>query len=117
MTKTTKIVLLVSVLSLLGVMVLVVAALVLLMSSNQSSNLSQNSNSNRVNSNRVNSNAGPTPVSSTEPIRLRLDKILEQMDRANIAFNAPGRMKLDSPSTIQLMLSPSDSIDELKKLI
>jgi hypothetical protein len=37
------------------------------------------------------------------------------MQWGNIAFNAPERMKLESSSTIQLVLSPTKSIDELKK--
>lgn len=110
MTKATKIALVVFILGLLGVVVVV--ALVLSMSSSGPTYRSQNSNSQRHNS-----NAGPKPSPTSERIQLRLDKILEQMAQANIAFNAPTKMKLDSPSTIQLVLSPSNSIEELKELI
>lgn len=56
--------------------------------------------------------SAPTPVTTS-----RIDGVIQRMDWGNIAFNAPAKMKLDSPSNIQLVLSPSHSIDELKKLI
>ncbi len=39
------------------------------------------------------------------------------MDWGNIAFNVPEKMKLETSSSIQLVLSPTSSIDELKEVI
>jgi hypothetical protein len=59
--------------------------------------------------------AAPRPTADPErPIPLRIDAIVNNMDWGNIAFNAPERMRLDSPSTIHLVLSPQTSIEELK---
>lgn len=46
-----------------------------------------------------------------------IDKILAEMDFGNIAFNSPEKMKLNSPSSIQLVLSPTETIENLKKSI
>lgn len=54
------------------------------------------------------------PTVETSP---RIDEIIRRMDWGNIAFNAPAKMKLDSPSNIQLVLSHSVPINELQKLI
>jgi len=46
-----------------------------------------------------------------------IDQILAQMDFGNIAFNSPDRMKLNSPSAIQLVVSPTETIERLKESI
>ena len=46
-----------------------------------------------------------------------IDKILEKMANANIAFNAPQSMSLEGTANIQLKLSLNTDINKLKRLI
>jgi hypothetical protein len=46
-----------------------------------------------------------------------IDQILAALGQANIAFNAPSAMNVKEISTIQLLLSVTHSIEELKKKI
>jgi hypothetical protein len=47
----------------------------------------------------------------------RIDEILNQSARASIAYNAPSEMQLDETVTIELLLNPSLSEEELKEQI
>jgi hypothetical protein len=46
-----------------------------------------------------------------------IDQILAEMDFGNIAFNTPNKMKLNTPSHIQLVVSPTETIEQLKESI
>jgi hypothetical protein len=65
-----------------------------------------------------------TPVAPTAPGSLsveeqlaRIDEILKQSARASIAYNAPSEMQLDETVTIELLLNPSLSEEELKEQV
>ena len=58
----------------------------------------------------------PGPLSVEEQLA-RIDEILKQTARANIAYNAPSEMQLDETVTIELLLNPSLSEEELKEQI
>jgi hypothetical protein len=59
-----------------------------------------------------------TPGSlSVEEQLARIDEILNQSARASIAYNAPAEMQLDETVTIELLLNPSLSEEELKEQI
>lgn len=59
------------------------------------------------------------PPASNEPKdRLAaIDEILGGLDVGHIAFNAPNRMAIDEPTTIQLVLGVKKTLEELKKQI
>lgn len=66
----------------------------------------------------------PTPAQSLPPPTklphdpiAAIDRMLENMDFGNIAFNAPNSMNLYDTSVIQLKLSLATPIDELKLMI
>jgi hypothetical protein len=46
-----------------------------------------------------------------------IDKIVSRLESANIAFNTPDNMMLGESVTIELVLSPKESIEELQKMI
>src|SRR5689334_8778610 len=46
-----------------------------------------------------------------------IDELLRQLPSANIAFSAPESMYVDGTADVELKLSPTHSIDELKKMI
>ncbi len=48
------------------------------------------------------------------PIFLAIDNLLKSLRAANIAFNAPDKMQIDERYDIHLVLSSSQSIDELQ---
>ncbi len=106
MTRTTKIVVLASILSLLGIGASGIVAVLIFSTAFT-----------RPGAPIEYPTPTPTPFPISETTRLRIDEILEQMDLGNIAFNAPTKMKLNAPSTIQLVLSPTNSIEELKDLV
>jgi hypothetical protein len=65
-----------------------------------------------------------TPVAPTAPGSLsveeqlaRIDEILNQSARATIAYNTPSEMQLDETVTIELLLNPGLSEEELKQQI
>lgn len=58
----------------------------------------------------VNANTGATRKKS-------IDEILSELQTANIAYNTPEAMNLDETSVIELVLSPSQSTEELRKMV
>jgi hypothetical protein len=58
--------------------------------------------------------ASPGPLSIEEQL-VRIDAILKQTARASIAYNAPSEMRLGEIVTIELLLNPSKSEEELKE--
>ncbi|MBN2119047.1 MAG: toll/interleukin-1 receptor domain-containing protein [Anaerolineales bacterium] len=59
---------------------------------------------------------GPEPLSVEEQLAL-VDDILKKSAQASIAYNAPAEMHVDETVTIELLLNPNVSEDELKKQI
>ncbi len=59
---------------------------------------------------------GVGPVSDPSPTEI-IDMLLERMERANIAFNAPRSMNIGDSPKIQLLLSLGDTEEELKASI
>jgi hypothetical protein len=62
----------------------------------------------------------PPPVA--QPARpaalgIEIDRVIEALPRANVAFNAPSTLRLDEPAVIQLLLSGRRSIRQLKEQI
>ncbi len=57
----------------------------------------------------------PTPQSSTSGSDI--DEIFKNLRPGNIAFNSPSVMRLDQVAAIELQLSPSKTIEDLKKVI
>lgn len=57
----------------------------------------------------------PTPQSSTSSSDI--DEIFKNLRPGNIAFNSPSVMRLDQIAAIELLLSPSKTIEELKQAI
>ncbi len=57
-----------------------------------------------------------TPTPSLDPLAA-VDRILERMEPANIAFNSPKSMNLHDTAVIQLLLGVETSIKELKQLV
>lgn len=57
----------------------------------------------------------PTPQSSTSSSDI--DEIFKNLRPGNIAFNSPSVMRLDQVAGIELLLSPSKTIEELKQAI
>ena len=60
--------------------------------------------------------AVPEPLSVEEQLA-RIDEILNRVARASIAYNAPSEMQLDETVTIELLLNPSVSEEELKEQV
>lgn len=58
----------------------------------------------------------PGPLSVAEQLA-RIDALLKQSARASIAYNAPAEMQLDETVTIELLLNPSLSEEELKEQV
>lgn len=73
-----------------------------------------NGNRNGNKSGNANANAN---ANANVNARKSIDEILDGLHTANIAYNAPEMMYLDEPMVIQLELSPSQSTEELSKII
>lgn len=58
----------------------------------------------------------PGPLSVDEQLA-RIDAILKQSARASIAYNAPSEMQINETVTIELLLNPSLSEEELKEQV
>ncbi len=112
MSRTLKLLLLASLVVLIG---LSFAAVVLLSSFSSSQSVGPSAASAPPSNANAPQSEPPDPTSQNR--KTRIDTILDTMDWGNIAFNAPTHMSLESPSSIQLVLSPTDSIEELQELI
>ena len=61
---------------------------------------------------------GPPPTPTPLPPSIVLvDKILNDLALANVAFNAPKTLQLDDVAVIQLLLSMQQSVEELQEMI
>ena len=58
----------------------------------------------------------PDPLSVEEQLA-RIDALLKQSARASIAYNAPSEMQIDETVTIELLLNPSLSEEQLKEQV
>lgn len=59
--------------------------------------------------------APPTQYSSPPPTSVSvIDNIVNNLEWGNIAFNTPQKARLEEPTTIELFLSPTQSIEELQ---
>jgi hypothetical protein len=56
----------------------------------------------------------PSPSPAASPLT-ELDKVVKDLPWGNIAFNVPETIRLDELKPIQLVLSPTKSIEEVKK--
>jgi len=66
----------------------------------------------------VNPSPGPSVLPSPSPAAsplTELDKVVKDLPWGNIAFNVPETIRLDELKPIQLVLSPTKSIEEVKK--
>ena len=66
----------------------------------------------------------PTAMSTTRPLNFTVsakdwavDRVLDQLNIGNIAYNVPNAMEMDKTENIQLVLSLEQSIEELKSSI
>ncbi len=62
-------------------------------------------------------NPEPPSIIVAQPKRSTLDILLENMEFAAIAFNAPTTMNIDDSPQIHLILSLSETVDEIKQSI
>ncbi|MGD9562162.1 MAG: hypothetical protein AB7F88_08070 [Pyrinomonadaceae bacterium] len=60
---------------------------------------------------------GPTPAVEPTSERPTVDSIRESLAIGSIAFNKPSEMQLEEPKEVQLVLSPSVAVEELKKRV
>lgn len=66
--------------------------------------------------------AAPTTPSTVQPTQStsefsQVDQLIENASQGNIAYNTPSSMALDETQTIQLLVSPSLSVEELEKQV
>ena len=61
--------------------------------------------------------SSPVENSINSPVPYPVDKALREMELANVAFNAPSIINIDDATKIELKLSLSDTIEQLKQYI
>jgi hypothetical protein len=61
--------------------------------------------------------APPPPPTLPSTLLAAIDRILENLELANIAFNAPATLQLGNSAVVQLLLSTQKSIEELQNMI
>ena len=61
--------------------------------------------------------APPPPPAPPSTLLAAIDRLLENLELANIAFNAPATLQAGSSAVVQLLLSTQKSIEELQDII